>query len=60
MKITMCKYDTNISYEGPDGQPSDEVIKVIMGMMQILTWSPDVIINSMKEIIKDYENTRNK
>lgn len=60
MKISIEQYDHKAFYEcETDDLNSTEVMQIIRGLMVALTWQDSVVIDGMKELVEEYEESKN-
>lgn len=61
MKITLEVYDTKITHEvDRDDLTSTEFLDIFKRMMIGITFSEDVVMDGMKELLTEYEDSCNQ
>lgn len=60
MKISIEQYGHKVTYEcEADDLNSTNVLQVVRGLMIALTWQDSAVMDSMKEIVEEYEELKN-
>lgn len=60
MKISLEQYDHKASYEtNAEDLNVYEVLEAFKGLMITLTWQESTIIDGMKNLVKEYEESNN-
>ena len=61
MKLSIEQYGHKAFYECEnDDLNSTEVMQIIRGLMVALTWQDSVVIDGMKELVEEYEESKNQ
>lgn len=60
MKISLEQYDGKAIYESnSEDLTIDEVLEAFKGLMITLTWQESTIIDGMKYLVEEYEESKN-